>query len=155
MRGPLTFLGFRGLSPIDVWVALALVQQIFDDQDPNNYARFLYREPLGIDPPQRASVLVVEGLNDSLVPNHATRSWVRELGPIPQLGEPGREIFGFERDRRRGVRKYRCANDRGVLPIRAEWAWKVSSRHRDVMILRSRRAARGRGITVRRALKNR
>jgi hypothetical protein len=73
------------------------VQQIFDDQDPNNYARFLYREPLGIDPPQRASVLVVEGLNDSLVPNHATRSWVRELGPIPQLGEPGREIFGFER----------------------------------------------------------
>jgi hypothetical protein len=97
LRGPLTFLGFRGLSPIDVWVALALVQQIFDDQDPNNYARFLYREPLGIDPPQRASVLVVEGLNDSLVPNHATRSWVRELGPIPQLGEPGREIFGFER----------------------------------------------------------
>jgi hypothetical protein len=85
------------LSPIEVWVALALMQQVFDDQDPNNFARFLYREPLGIDPPQRASVLVVEGLNDSLVPNHATRSWVRELGPIPRLGEPGREIFGFER----------------------------------------------------------
>ena len=97
LREPLAFLGFRGLSPIDVWVALALVQQLFDDQDPHNYARFLYREPLGIDPPQRASVLVVEGLNDSLIPNHATRSWVRELGPIPQLGEPGREIFGFER----------------------------------------------------------
>ena len=97
LRAPLAFLGFRGLSPIDVWVALALVQQIFDDQDPHNYARFLYREPLGIDPPQRASVLVVEGLNDSLIPNHATRSWVRELGLIPQLGLPGREIFGFER----------------------------------------------------------
>jgi hypothetical protein len=97
LRGPLRFLGFSQLSPIDVWVALALVQQLFDDQDPNNFARFLYREPLGIDPPQRASVLVVEGLNDSLIPNHATRSWVRELGPIPQIGEPGRAIFGFER----------------------------------------------------------
>jgi hypothetical protein len=96
LRASLAFLG-GGLSPIDAWVALALVQQVFDDQDPNNYARFLYREPLGIDPPQRASVLVVEGLNDSLVPNHATRSWVRELGPVPQLGEPGREIFGLER----------------------------------------------------------
>jgi hypothetical protein len=97
LRGSLDFLGFSELSGIDVWVALALVQQLFDDQDPHNYARFLYREPLGIDPPQRASVLVVEGLNDSLIPNHATRSWVRELGPIPQLGEPGRGVFGFER----------------------------------------------------------
>jgi hypothetical protein len=97
LRGPLAFLGFRRLSPIDVWVALALVQQGFDDQDPHNYARFLYREPLGIDPPERASVLVVEGLNDSLIPNHATRSWVRELGSIPLLGPPGREILGFER----------------------------------------------------------
>jgi hypothetical protein len=97
LRGPLAFLGFRGLSPIDVWVALALVQQIFDDQDPHNYARFLYREPLEIGPPQRASVLVVEGLNDSLIPNHATRSWVRELGSIPQLGGSGHSIFGFER----------------------------------------------------------
>jgi hypothetical protein len=97
LRGSLRFLGFSQLSPIDVWVALALVQQLFDGQDPNNFARFLYREPLGIDPPQRASVLVVEGLNDSLIPNHATRSWVRELGPIPQIGGPGRAIFGFER----------------------------------------------------------
>jgi len=97
LRKPLAFLGFNQLSPIDVWVALALIQQLYDDQDPNNFARFLYREPLGIDPPKRASVLVVEGLNDSLIPNHATRSWVRELGPIPQLGEPGRAIPGFER----------------------------------------------------------
>ena len=97
LRAPLAFLGFSQLSPIDIWVALALIQQLFDDQDPHNYARFLYREPLGIDPPQRASVLVVEGLNDSLIPNHATRSWARELGLIPRLGERGRAIFGFER----------------------------------------------------------
>ena len=97
LRGPLGFLGFSKLSPIDVWVALALVQQLFDDQDPNNFARFLYREPLAIDPPQRASVLVVEGLNDSLIPNHATRSWARALGPIPHLTAAGRAIFGLGR----------------------------------------------------------
>jgi len=97
LRAPLTFLGFGQLSPVDVWVALALVQQLFDDQDPHNFARFLYREPLPIDPPQRASVLVVEGLNDSLVPNHATRAWVREVGRIPQLGAPERAILGLER----------------------------------------------------------
>ena len=96
LRAPLAFLGFSRLSPIDVWVALALVQQIFDEQDPHNFARFLYREPLAIDPPQRASVLVVEGLNDSLIPNHATRAWAREVG-IPQLGPPDRAIPGFER----------------------------------------------------------
>ena len=154
MRAALAFLGFRGLSPIDVWVALALVQQVFDDQDPHNYARFLYREPLGIDPPQRASVLVVEGLNDSLIPNHATRSWVRELGPIPQLGEPGREIFGFERveDAVSGI-SMRERPRRSTNTCRG--AWKVPIRHQDVMILRSRRAARERGITARRALKSR
>jgi len=96
-RESLQFLGFNHLSPIDVWVALALIQQLFDEQDPHNFARFLYREPLGIDPPQRASLLVVEGLNDSLIPNHATHSWVRELGPIPLLAGPGREIFGLGR----------------------------------------------------------
>ena len=97
LRAPLAFLGFRRLTPTDVWVALALVQQLFDGQDPHNFAHLLYRQPLGIDPPQRASLLVVEGLNDSLIPNHATRSWVRELGPVPQLGARGRAILGFER----------------------------------------------------------
>jgi hypothetical protein len=92
---PLSFLGFGRLSPTEIWVALALIQAMFDDQDPHNYARFLYREPLEIDPPWRASLLVIEGLNDSLVPNHATRSLVRELGPIPHLTTRGRAIPGF------------------------------------------------------------
>jgi hypothetical protein len=96
LLAPLSFLGFGRLSPTEIWVALALIQQMFDDQDPHNYARFLYREPLEIDPPRRASVLIVEGLNDSLVPNHATRTLVRELGPIPQLTTPERAIPGFE-----------------------------------------------------------
>jgi hypothetical protein len=95
LRAPLEFLGFRRLSPTDIWVALALVQQLFDNQDPHNFARFLYREPLAIDPPRRASLLVVEGLADSLIPNHATRALVREFGPLPLLGAPERAIAGF------------------------------------------------------------
>ena len=43
---PLYFLGFGRLSPTEVWASLALIQAIFDRQDPNNFARFLYREPL-------------------------------------------------------------------------------------------------------------
>ncbi len=105
LLGPLAFMGFGRLSPTETWVGLALIQAMFDHQDPHNYARFLYREPLEIDPPRRASLLVIEGLNDSLVPNHATRTWVRELGPIPQLATPGRMIPGFE-----GVRDAVAAN---------------------------------------------
>jgi len=93
---PLTFLGFGSLSPTEIWASLALIQTIFDRQDPHTFARFLYREPLRIDPPERASVLVVEGLGDSLVPNHATRALARELGPLPQLTTPEHVIPGFQ-----------------------------------------------------------
>jgi hypothetical protein len=93
---PLAFLGFGRLSPSEIWASLAVIQAIFDRQDPHSFARFLYREPLDINPPQRASLLVVEGLGDSLVPNHATRALARELGPLPQLGMPGRAIPGFQ-----------------------------------------------------------
>ncbi|HXV35517.1 MAG TPA: hypothetical protein VEC18_00090, partial [Myxococcota bacterium] len=100
LRTPLAFLGFRRLTPLDVWVALALTQQLFDDEDPHNFARFLYREPLPIDPSRRASVLVVEGLGDTLIPNHATQAWVRALGSIPLLGPPDGVLGLPERARR-------------------------------------------------------
>jgi hypothetical protein len=92
---PLSFLGFGRLSPTEIWASLALIQGIFDRQDPHSFARFLYREPLEIDPPRRASILLVEGLGDSLVPNHATRALASELGPLSQLAEPGKGIPGF------------------------------------------------------------
>jgi len=96
LLAPLAFLGFGQLSPSEIWASLALIQAIFDRQDPHSYARFLYRQPLPIDPPGRASVLIVEGLGDSLVPNHATRALARELGPIPQLAAADRVIPGFQ-----------------------------------------------------------
>ena len=76
-----------GLSPVDVWAGISLFQQLFDAQDGHNHARFLYR-----DPPQAtrggraASVLLIEGLDDSLVPNSATESLAWALGPVPLAG---------------------------------------------------------------------
>lgn len=109
LLAPLAFLGFGKLSPVDVWVVLALIQSIFDPQEPHLFAPHLYRQPLAIDPPQRASVLVVEGVDDSLVPNHATRALARALGPLVQLvpsnGERGadgeRAVLGLETARGR------------------------------------------------------
>lgn len=77
---------FQSLSPAEIWTALALFQGIFDVQDEHNHARFIYRDPFPVaGTTKRASVLVTEGLDDSLVPNHATESLAYEIGPIPHL----------------------------------------------------------------------
>lgn len=77
---------FQSLTPAEIWAALSLFQGMFDVQDEHNHARFLYRDPFTIaGTTQRASLLVVEGLDDSLVPNHATDSFAWEVGPIPHL----------------------------------------------------------------------
>jgi len=96
LLAPLWSLGFRRLGPTDIWVTLALIQMMFDDQDPSNFARFLYREPLPIEPARRASVLIVEGLDDSFVPNHATNALARDLGPVVQLSPPSLPVPGLE-----------------------------------------------------------
>lgn len=84
---------FPALEPVDGWTALALFQTIFDRQDPHNHARFLYREPLEVGgSTQKASVLLVEGLDDSLVPNHATASLAWAAGPVPQISPVWREV---------------------------------------------------------------
>jgi hypothetical protein len=86
-------LGFRDFGPTDVWVLLALLQTIFDVQDSHNHAPFLYRDPLPIaGSTRRASVLLIEGLDDSVMPNHATESLAWALGPIPQLEPVQREL---------------------------------------------------------------
>jgi hypothetical protein len=96
LAGPLAFLGFRDLSASDLWVVLALVQLLLDPQDPHNHARFLYREPLELNGTlRRASLLLVEGLEDSLVPNHATEALAAALGPLPQLAPVARAVTGL------------------------------------------------------------
>jgi hypothetical protein len=93
---PLSFLGFRQLGPSDVWVLLSLVQTLFDPQDPHNYAPFIYRHPIEVrGTTRKASILLVEGLDDSLVPNHATEALARTLGPVVHLEPVAREVLGL------------------------------------------------------------
>ncbi len=96
LLSPLRSLGFGRLSPTDIWVTLALIQMMFDAQDPHNFARFLYREPLDIAPKQRASVLMAEGLGDSLVPNHATNSLARAFGSVAHLSPAADPVPGLD-----------------------------------------------------------
>jgi hypothetical protein len=77
---------YPNMTPADIWTALALFQTIYDNQDEHNHARFIYRSPLVIaGETRKASVLLVEGLNDTLVPNHATESLAWAMGPLPHL----------------------------------------------------------------------
>lgn len=86
---------FPNLTPADVWVGLSLFQILYDVQDSHNHARFLYREPVPIGgSARRASVVVTEGVDDSLVPNAATESLAFAFGPIPHL-EPVRRAVPF------------------------------------------------------------
>jgi hypothetical protein len=87
--GPL----FPSLTPADIWVGLSLFQTIYDVQDPHNHGRFIYRDPLAIaGTTQKASILLVEGLNDTMVPNNATESLAWAIGPIPHLKPVQRRV---------------------------------------------------------------
>ncbi len=90
-----TIAAFRTALPIlvtgtrapDLWMVLALWALNFDRQDAHNHARFLFREPVTVDGTTRKpSVLIQEGIGDTLVSNNMTRSLAWQLGPIPQLG---------------------------------------------------------------------
>jgi hypothetical protein len=76
-----------GARPRDVIAGFAALQNEQDRDDPHLLARYLYREPLAIDgladatPP---SLLWIEGVGDSFVPNVATRASAVELG-IPTV----------------------------------------------------------------------
>jgi hypothetical protein len=68
----------------ELYTGLSLVQMVFDRQESQNLAAHLYRDPLPLGAPGRASVLMTEGLGDSLVPFYATRSAAMQMR-IPQL----------------------------------------------------------------------
>lgn len=77
---------FPGLDATDIWVGLSLFQTIFDRQDAQNHVRYLYRDRLAVAGTYRKpSVLVVEGIGDTLVPNHATESMAWSMGPLPHV----------------------------------------------------------------------
>jgi hypothetical protein len=75
-----------GVTMPDIWMGLSLFASLFDAQDPHNHAAFLYRDPVEVDGTTRkASILALEGIGDSFIPNDATRSLAWTLGPIPHL----------------------------------------------------------------------
>jgi hypothetical protein len=73
------------LRRTELYVGVALYQMGLDDSDPISHARFLYdgRIDLGANG-TRASVLMTEGLNDSMIPPYATQAAAREMG-LPHL----------------------------------------------------------------------
>jgi hypothetical protein len=74
------------LRPLDLWVGFGLFQLAFDPQDPHNHAAFMYANPFEVAGTLRKpSVLVQEGIADTLVPNNATRSLAYTLGRVPHI----------------------------------------------------------------------
>jgi len=91
----LTVLGaaFPSLTPTELWTGVSLFQHIYDGQDAHNHARFIYRAPVSAGGTTRkASLLLIEGLNDTLVPNHATDSLAWGLLPLPHLSPVQRAV---------------------------------------------------------------
>jgi hypothetical protein len=86
---------FPEVTRNEFWIGVALAQMAIDDQDWLIHANHLYGEaryPLA--PSDRASVLLVEGLGDSLVPTYSTRGAALAMGlsqfddipdPVPGL----------------------------------------------------------------------
>jgi len=110
---------FPALTPADLWTAASLLQVTLDRQDPHNHARFVYRRPAEVpvacpdlaaclDPQwcrtsgactrRKASILLTEGVGDSVVPNHATASAAWQLG-VPQLAPAARVVPFLDRAR--------------------------------------------------------
>ncbi|HVU04934.1 MAG TPA: Ig-like domain-containing protein, partial [Polyangiaceae bacterium] len=81
------------LTRADFYAGIALVQMGYDRQDPLTLARFFRRAPLSLGTTARASVLMTEGLGDSLVPWYSTRAGAHALG-LSQL-VPAAEAVPF------------------------------------------------------------
>ncbi len=93
----LALVGFDDLTATDVWVALALLQTLLDPQDPHLHAPFLWRDRLALGGAERrASVLLVEGVGDGLVPNHATEALGLAFGGMAVLAPGHASVPGFE-----------------------------------------------------------
>jgi hypothetical protein len=87
-----TLMGGEGRN---LWLVLSLLQTAIDRQDPFNHARHLYRDPIAIDGnAQKASVLLIAGLEDSRIPNRFTDALAWLLGPVPML-EPSPRAVDF------------------------------------------------------------
>jgi hypothetical protein len=75
-----------GATMPDIWMGLGLYAVIYDHQDPQNHASFIYRDPVEVGgTTKKPSLLVLEGIGDTYTKNNSTRALAWLLGPIPQL----------------------------------------------------------------------
>ncbi len=74
------------VRPAEFYVGTSLYQLAADRQDPQNHVSFMYANPIEVGGTfKKPSVLVQEGLRDTLIPNNATRSLVYALGATPLI----------------------------------------------------------------------
>lgn len=86
------------IRPVDLWLGIGLYQLAYDPQDQHNHASFMYANPLEVGGTlKKPSVLVQEGIGDTLVPNNATRSLVYALGATPLLDPVAQPVSYLER----------------------------------------------------------
>ena len=80
-------------TPPDIWMGLGLFSLIYDPQDPQNHASFIYRDPIEVaGTTKKPSILVLEGVRDTYTKNNTTRSLAWLLGPIPHLAPRLEEV---------------------------------------------------------------
>ncbi len=78
----------------EVWVGLSIFQMIYDPQEPQNQAPYLYRDRREVAGTLRKpSLLAVEGIDDHFVPSNSTRSFAASAG-LPLL-PPVHEQVGY------------------------------------------------------------
>ena len=142
----LTVLGalFPSMTPTDIWVGVSLFQHIYDRQDPHNHA------PLPLSPSGRggrhdrasASVLLLEGLDDTLVPNHATDSLAWSLGRCRTWRRCSARCRSSTSSSGPLQRQHRRRYHRRLLPVRADRRATASTRRPAARCCRRASAAR-------------
>ncbi len=84
---------YPNMTATDLWVGMSLFQHMFDKQDAANHARYMYREPVSIaGSTKKGSILQVEGLTDSLVPNNASEALAYAFLPLPHVAPVQRPV---------------------------------------------------------------
>jgi hypothetical protein len=74
-----------------LYAGLSLLQLGYDHQDPMSFAPYVYHSPLPLGGATRASILMTEGLGDTMTAYYAMRAEVAGLG-IPQLAPQAEHV---------------------------------------------------------------
>ncbi len=91
-------LSLIGGDAVDLRIAMSLFQSAVDRQDPFNFARFIYRDPLSVQGSLRtASLLMIGGVGDDRVPNSTSEGAAWSMGPIPLLEPISLDVPFLER----------------------------------------------------------